>query len=480
MGVRKKLGLALALSLLFTFHSVALANNVSLTINDGDIKAVLAALSSLSGRSIVTDDSVKGTISIDLNDVPFDTALDLITRSKGLAYKTISNVIVVSTAENVDKFFGNMTTYKLQYANAKEVAESLKGVVKAGLSYDPVTNTLLFSGSSGDEAKIRDAIKVLDVATKQVTLEAKIIALNVEDVKNLGISWQWGEIPKQDDSSSSGSSSSSSSSDTSKYGGTIHWGHSYTSKFQAILTAMYSNGKANILATPRIITIPGKQASIFIGDHIPVVTEKTTNGTTSTTTEYVDAGIKLNYTPIVSDDDYITAVVHTEVSTPTLVSELKNYRITSRTADTNVRMRNGETLIIGGLIDEEEQKTIQRVPFLSNIPILGELFKNRTSSKTKTEVMMILTPYITNAGESPAIYDPRVQHATLSPVPGTQDYEDAKALKREEEAKKKAKSAAISSADSETTANKYVVKKSPKTMREKADELLAAEKATTK
>jgi len=314
MGVRKKLGLALALSLLFTFHSVALANNVSLTINDGDIKAVLAALSSLSGRSIVTDDSVKGTISIDLNDVPFDTALDLITRSKGLAYKTISNVIVVSTAENVDKFFGNMTTYKLQYANAKEVAESLKGVVKAGLSYDPVTNTLLFSGSSGDEAKIRDAIKVLDVATKQVTLEAKIIALNVEDVKNLGISWQWGEIPKQD--SSSGSSSSSSSSDSSNYGGVIHWGHSYTSRFQAILTAMYSNGKANILATPRIITIPGKQASIFIGDHIPVVTEKTTNGTTSTTTEYVDAGIKLNYTPIVSDDDYITAVVHTEVSTP--------------------------------------------------------------------------------------------------------------------------------------------------------------------
>ena len=474
MSVRRKLGLSLALALLLGFNSVALASNVSLTINDGDIRSVLAALSSLSGRSIVTDDSVKGTISIDLNDVPFETALDLITRSKGLAYKTISNVIVVSTADNVDKFFGNMTTYKLQYANAKEVVESLKGVITKGLSFDPVTNSILFSGSTGDEAKLRDAIKVLDVATKQVTLEAKIIAINVEDVKNLGISWAWGEIPQQD-STSSGSSSSSSS-DTSKYGGIIHWGHGYTSRFQATLTALYSNGKANILATPRIITIPGKQASIFIGDHIPVVTEKTTNGTSSTTTEYVDAGIKLNYTPIVSDDDYITAVVHTEVSTPTLVSELKNYKITSRTADTNVRLRNGETLVIGGLIDEEEQKTIQRVPFLSNIPILGELFKNRTNTKTKTEVMMILTPYVTEAGESPAIYDPRVQHATLSPVPGTHDYEDAQAIKREEAAQKKSKEAALKANPENTKAAQYI-KKAPKTMRERADELLEQEKA---
>ena len=104
----------------------------------------------------------------------------------------------------------------------------------------------------------------------------------------------------------------------------------------------------------------------------------------------------------------ITSVVHTEVSTPTLISELKNYKITSRTADTTVRMRDGETLVIGGLINEEEQKRLQKVPFLSNIPLLGELFKNRTTSKTKTEVIMILTPHLTNPGESPAIYDSKL------------------------------------------------------------------------
>ncbi len=452
MKGRKNLALGLALSLLLSFNATAAAN-VSLTIQDGNVRDVLSALSSLSGKSIVTDDSVTGTISLDLNDVPFDTALDLITRSKGLAYKTISDVIVVSKAENVDKYFGNITTYKLQYANAKEVADSLKGIVEKGLSFDPITNSILFSGSSGDEAKLRDALKVMDVATKQVTLEARIVALNVEDVKNLGLNWAWSELPEKE---SSGSNSDD------KMGGILHIGQGYTARFQATLNALFSNGKANILATPRIITIPGKQANIFIGDHIPVVTEKTTNGTTSSTTEYVDAGIKLSYTPIVSDDDYITATVHTEVSTPTLVAEIKQYRIASRTADTNVRMRNGETLVIGGLINEEEQKTIQAIPLLSKLPILGELFKNRSTSKRKTEVMMILTPYVTNAGESPAIYDPRIQNATLAPVPGTNDAIDADNLRREEAAlaanKKaaaaspfKAKTTAPSSAKASTT-----------------------------
>ena len=100
----------------------------------------------------------------------------------------------------------------------------------------------------------------------------------------------------------------------------------------------------------------------------------------------------------------VTASVHTEVSTPSLVSEMKNYRITSRTADTNVRMLNGETLVIGGLINEEEMKSLQKVPLLCNIPIFGELFKNRSKRKAKTEVIMFLTPHITEAGKSPAIY----------------------------------------------------------------------------
>lgn len=469
----RKLGLALTLALTLGFQSMALANNVSLTVNDGNIRDVIGALSSLSGHSIVTDDSVKGTISIDLTDIPFETALDIITRAKGLAYKTIGNVIVVSTADNVNKYYGNVSTYKLQYANAKEVVDALKGVVEKGLSFDPVTNSILFSGSTGDETKLRDALKVLDVATKQVTLEAKIISMNVNDAKELGLQWSWSELPERQ-TSDSGSSDD-------KMGGQFHIGFGYTARFESLLSALNKQGKANILATPRIITIPGKKASIFIGDHIPVVTDKTSSsGSTTSSTEYVDAGIKLEYTPIVSDDDFITATVHSEVSTPTKETGTQNYRITSRTADTNVRMRNGETLVIGGLINETEEKNMERVPLLSNIPILGELFKYRYNKKEKTEVMMILTPYITNAGESPAIYDNRVKNSTFSPVPGSQEDEDAKALAREAAALRAAKNSAVITSPGARAEKIAPIEKQksnrPLTMRERAEQLLAEQK----
>ena len=343
----------LAALLAFSSTTVALAApNVTLNVHDGEVRDVLTAISALSDASIVTDESVKGKITIALDNVPFNTAIKLITSAKGLAYRMVDGVILVSTQENLNKFNGSVNVFKLNYAKAEDVKNALNDILESEkkISIDPITNSILFSGSSTDEERVRSAIKAMDVATKQITLEAKIISINKEDSKNLGINWNWDKIP-------------------------------------------------------RIITVPGKEASIFIGDHIPVLTEKIENGITVNTTEYVDAGIKLTYTPLVSEDDMITSAVHTEVSTPTLVSEIKNYKITSRTADTYVRMRNGETLIIGGLINEEEQKNIQKIPFLSNIPILGELFKNRSTTKNKTEVMMILTPHITEAGASPAIYD---------------------------------------------------------------------------
>jgi protein transport protein HofQ/type IV pilus assembly protein PilQ len=452
---------ALVLAFLLTmssFTTCMAAENVSLTIQKGDIRDVLAALSSISGQSIVTDDSVKGTISIDLENVPFSTALDLVTRSKGLAYKTVNNVIVVSSYENINKFFGNVGVYKLQYAKASEVLDTLKSIIKGdGLSADAVTNSIVFTGNGGEEAKLRDALKLLDVATKQVTLEAKIISMSVEDEKDLGVTWDWTVLPESEDSSS-----------TSKYGGIINLSHGYTARFQATVSALITNGKAKILATPRLITIPGKAASIFIGDHIPVLTDKIENGTTTTTTSYVDAGIKLSYTPIISDDGFITSIVHTEVSTATLVSELKNYKITSRSADTNVRMRNGETLVIGGLINEQEQKNLTQVPFLSSIPFIGELFKSRSTTKSKTEVMMILTPYITNAGESPAIYNSKVKNAFLDPVPRSDEEEEAKNIKRNKQR--------ISETKNDNTSSISAVKH--ETMRQRFDRLSAEQNAS--
>ena len=292
---------------------------------------------------------------------------------------------------------------KLDYARAQDLAKSLKDIFGSNrISVDGITNAILFKGSPSEGKRLLKAVNSLDVPTKQVTLEAKIIALNKEDSKNLGVSWNWDKIPQNEELQNKNDYDENNGQD---FGGNFKFWRKYSFKFNATLNALLAKGKAKILATPSIITIPGKEACIFIGDHIPVQTEKHNSTGSYTTTEYLDAGIKLTYTPIVSGDGkMVTATVHTEVSTPTLVSEMKNYRITSRTADTNVRMLTGETLVIGGLINEEEQKSIQKVPLLSNIPLFGELFKNRTKRKSKTEVIMILTPHITEAGKSPAIY----------------------------------------------------------------------------
>lgn len=394
------------LTVLLCLPVTALASSITLNVRNGQIRDVLGSIATLSGKSIVADNSVQGTLTLDLKDVPFDTALRMITAAKGLSYRLTGNVILVGSAAGLEKFNDTASVIKLNYARAEEIKPALDALIgtSSKISTDSVTNSIIFTGTPTDEARLRSVLAALDVATQQVTLEAKIIAVNREDSKNLGISWNWDKIPQN----SNYDGDDDINSNDENFGGVAHFGAEYEFRFNATLNALFANGKAKILATPRIITIPGKEASIFIGDHIPVVTEKISNAVTTSSTDYVDAGIKLQYTPIVSSDGTITSIVHTEVSTPTLISEMKNYKITSRTADTTVRMRNGSTLIIGGLINEEEQKRLQKVPFLSNIPLLGELFKNRTTTKTKTEVIMILTPHLTQAGESPAIYNTRL------------------------------------------------------------------------
>lgn len=281
---------------------------------------------------------------------------------------------------------------RLNYVKAEEAKKSLQGLVSGRLAADASTNSLLFCGAQADLQRLRQAAEQLDVATKQVTLEAKLIAVSCEDSRSTGINWSWEDVPQK-------------GTDSTDYGGNFKFWHGYAFRFRATLNALLAQGKARILARPHLITLPGREAGIFIGDHIPVQTEKHDSSGTYTSTEYLDAGIKLQYTPIVSGDgSMVTATVHTEVSTPTLVSEIKNYKITSRTADTCVRMKNGETLVIGGLLGEEEQRSWQKVPLLGDLPLLGGLFRSRRFAKNRTEVLLLLTPHVTEAGASPAIY----------------------------------------------------------------------------
>ena len=167
-------------------------------------------------------------------------------------------------------------------------------------------------------------------------------------------------------------------------------GHPYTAFFRANLNALVSTGKARILARPNVVTMNGREAEILIGNKIPVIVEHVDNGVRTTTTEYRDAGIKLTYTPRISADGEITANVNAEVSTPYLVPEMRAYRIITRQANTLVRLRSGDMLTIGGLIDKEENKTFRKVPILGDIPLLGKLFQSKSRSVEESEIVIII------------------------------------------------------------------------------------------
>ena len=417
--MHNKLIVVIFIMILMAVPAISDASPASVDLNfaDEDIRTVLYTLAAIGGVDIVIDDSVKGNITMKMSGVPFDTALDLVTRAKGLSYRRVDNAVIVEPAG-----IGATDIIKLNYARAAEIKKSLDSILselKVKAEADEQTNSLMLSGSPLGIDRVKAMMTQNDIPHQQVELEAKVVAINKVNSKDLGIDWTWEatpqsptvttedetkEVPTYDSNGNiTGSTSITVPKTTvtrSVNEGIIRYGRNpegypYEFYYQAKISALISNGNAKMLAQPKVTTINGKEARILIGDRVPTPVESTdSSGKTTITIQYVDAGIKLTYTPFVNADGMVTAKVHTEVSTPTLVDAIKAYRITTREAETNVRMKDGETMVIGGLIGNDQSETRNKVPFLGDLPILGKLFQSQHSSKNDTEVVIFLTAHI--------------------------------------------------------------------------------------
>ena len=451
--------IVLGFFLTFCVYVSAAANTQPVTMNvvNGEVRDVLTALAEIGNINLVVDDSVSGNITIQLRDVSVETALDLVTKTKGLTYQKISNIIIVGTPEQIGWNFGNVHIFKLKYINpdalreigasilfndkkrtmkpestqdneqkksnigkdgakSRNTNEQRKSVVTSTdldrLSLDYATNSLIFHGTEAEAQKIQQLLDMIDIPYQQIVLEAEVVAINKEDAKNIGVEWNWENTPQWADNDPEkvtalqneqgeivgynvepGKVTRQSRTGIIQFGRNPE-GYPYEFYYQAKINALVSKGNARVLAKPKITTIDGNKAQILIGDRIPVLVDEVENGKTKTTIQYVDAGIKLIYTPRINADGQITATVRTEVSSPTLVAEMKAYRITTREAETTVRLKDGETMVIGGLIGSQNSNSSKSVPFFSDLPILGALFKNTNTEKTDTEVMIFLTPRI--------------------------------------------------------------------------------------
>lgn len=399
----------------------AASETISLHLSGAPVREVLQSLAALSGKNIIFSGDLKGITTADLDQVTPEAAFSAVLAANGLTAREENGTIIIF--DGTLKHQGlSAETFRLSYADAEEVAETLEDIYKEKrVAYHKGANSVVVSGTAEELLAARQLVAALDHPEKQVKVEAEVVAVNRADMKELGIDWDFqsltgsasydrdswteeryvtddaGNIKYDDDGNPRIRTITHDGWNVTapegyagiSYGRSIT-GHPYTFFFQARLSALVSKGKAKVLARPNVVTMNGRKAEILIGSRIPVIVEHMENGVKTTATEYKDAGIKLSYTPRVSRNDEITASVQAEVSTPYLVPEMKAYRIITRQADTMVRLRSGEELVIGGLIDKETSYTFRKVPILGDIPLLGKLFQSKKSSVEESEIIIII------------------------------------------------------------------------------------------
>ncbi len=338
---------------------------VSIDARDVPVRTVVEGLARSGALNLIVDDTVQGSLTLRLQDVTIEEALQAIADSQDLIYDK-TGPIRVMTAGHKTGANRQLRNFHLGYAAPDEAVQALQALLpSSALQFHSTTNSLVASATSREAAQIESLLAQIDVPPRQVKVAVEVAAVNRDAMKELGVDWQW----------------------TPWQGGP---GRAYSVTCEGQLHALETKGKARLLARPHLIAMNGKEARILIGDRVPVLTEKNQNGQTSTTTEYTDAGIKLAYTPRVHEDGSLTAHIQAEVSTPILVPEMKAYRIMTRQAQTDVRLDSGQTLAIGGLIDREDLEHFRKVPILGDLPLIGRLFQSRYKMNKETEVIILV------------------------------------------------------------------------------------------
>lgn len=387
---------------------------ISLDAEDAYLPSVLKILAEKGGLNIITGPGVTGDrISIHMKDVPVEQAVNLVVRAAGLAYERIGTSVLVADPKSLKEETG-LSSYvvELKYADAAEVKTALKQLTDK-IEIDRGGNRLIVVTSPRVIAEIAEIVRVIDVPVQQVTLEARIVEVSTDAAKKLGIDWDLlnrqgvliveGQNPPPSAAGALPSSLPFESIPKGRDAYKIGAMSRQAKTFQVALDALISNGNARVLANPKIATLNGREASMLIGTRIPFTVTGVVSGAgagagvaTQKLVEREEVGIKLKITPTINPDGYITTVINPEVSSVTgFTGEFNDLPIVStRQASTTVRLKDGNSVIIGGLLSEEKTHNVTKVPILGSIPGLGFLFQHHSITNKKTDLVIEVTPHI--------------------------------------------------------------------------------------
>ncbi len=391
---------------------------ISLDLKDADIKDVFRTISQLTGLNIVIDPEVRGTVTVQLEDVPWDQALDLILKQNSLGYVLENNIMRIATTSKLQSEESDRARLaearqaaeptrtvikKLSYARAAEIVPTLQSVMskRGAIVVDQRTNTLIIREIPTYLPAVLQLIDNLDTATPQVVIESRIVETTKSLGRSLGINWSVrGKADVE-----SGNTTNLIFPNTVLGGIDVGLGNGptvaslvlgnilNTFNLDVALTAAENQGLLKIISSPKVTSLTNTPALIQSGVQIPVQT--TVNNTT--TVIYVDATLKLDVTPQITAEGTILLTVNVTKREPAVALNLslgQNVPLTIREYRGQVLVKDGGTTVIGGIFQINDQDQNNMIPGLWKIPILGNLFRNKTRTEKHDELLIFITPRI--------------------------------------------------------------------------------------
>jgi type IV pilus assembly protein PilQ len=432
-----------------------------LTLNFQDIetRAVLQLLAETSGRNIVVSDTVQGNVTLRLRNVPWDQALDIVMTTKGLDMRQNGNVIIVAPAEEIaaretadlearqaitelEPLYSEFL--QVNYAKASDLANLMGGggegqnsllSDRGSVAIDDRTNTLLVNDTAERLQNIRRLVAILDIPIRQVLIESRIVVVNDDFSRELGV--RFGATAYNENSSDGATVISGTGGGTNtminsivdnlgtngtifpielpqltdRYNVNVPVG-SPAGRFSLAvleteylvdleLTALQAEGRGEIVSTPRVITANQKEARIEQGVEIPYQ-ESASSG--ATTTQFKKAVLSLTVTPQITPDnniimDLLVSKDNVGELTPSATGGFVP-SIDTRSVETQVLVRDGQTVVLGGIYETERRETVNKVPYLGDIPGIGVLFRSKSNISNKAELLIFVTPRILTEGSS--------------------------------------------------------------------------------
>ena len=401
---------------------------ISLDFQDADIVPIFRLLADISGYNIVVSPQVKGKLTMKLINVPWDQALDLILKTFSLGKTVEGNIIRIAPysvfakekeeamkAQKAGKLAEPLITkiYPINYADVKVVESSIKAskilTTRGSISVDVRTSTMLIKDIDDVHPEVEKLLMTLDTPTPQVLIEARIVEVNTSEISDLGI--QWGGFIKGVNAlshlggfSGLGTGTFASSNYAVDFPGGAFAGSGSGFTFGILnpahsmgldlqLGAVETLGKGKVISNPKILTIDNGEAKIMQGKSIPV-RKLTTEGTVST--EFKDVTLELTVKPHITPDKSISMEIDIkkEELDPTLPSIEGVPATDKKQAKTSVIIKNGETIVIGGVYKINRTDQEVGVPGIMKIPILGWLFKSKKVEVTTAELLIFITPRI--------------------------------------------------------------------------------------